>query len=105
MSAVLAYLARRPDTSGLLFIHSNGVPWSRSFLVNSLRIALTDAGIDTSGYSGHSFRIGAASAAAKAGLPDSLIQSLGRWKSAAFLSYIRIPVDRLVSASRLIVRS
>ena len=105
MSAVLAYLARRPDTSGPLFIHSNGVPLSRSFLVNSLRIALTDAGIDTSGYSGHSFRIGAASAAAKAGLPDSLIQSLGRWKSAAFLSYIRIPVDRLVSASRLIVRS
>ena len=104
VAAVLAYLARRPGTPGPLFIFDNGAPLSRSYLVRTLRTTLTDAGIDTTGYSGHSFRIGAASAAAKAGLPDSMIQTLGRWKSAAFLSYIRIPVDRLVSTSQLMMK-
>ena len=100
VAAVLAYIARRPGTPGPLFIFDNGTPLSRSYLVKTLRSTLSDAGVDTRGYSGHSFRIGAASAAARAGLPDSMIQSLGRWKSAAFLSYIRIPVDRLVTTSQ-----
>ena len=37
----------------------------------------TQLGINTANYSGHSFRIGVASTAAKAGLSDSLIQKLG----------------------------
>ena len=38
----------------------------------------------------HSLRIGGASAMAAAGLPDYLIQKMGRWKSLAFLMYIRL---------------
>eukprot|EP00741_Cyanophora_paradoxa_P002102 tig00000551_g2038.t1 len=37
----------------------------------------------------HSFRIGAATAAFEAGLPDYAIQLLGRWRSDAFQLYIR----------------
>ena len=48
-------------------------------------------GLDPSRYKGHSFRIGAASYAEDRGLSDAQIRMLGRWKSNAFLRYIRVP--------------
>ena len=46
-------------------------------------------GLEMSRYSSHSLRIGGASVLAAAGLPDYMIQLIGRWKSLAFLTYIR----------------
>ena len=46
-------------------------------------------GIDTIEYSGHSFSFGAATAT-HVSLSDSFIQTLGRWKFAAFLEYSHI---------------
>ena len=37
----------------------------------------------------HSFRIGGAMALYEAGAPDSVIMMMGRWKSSAFLTYLR----------------
>ena len=102
VSAVLAYLAIRPSVPGPLFVFKDGTPLSRSHLVSHLRGALSQLGIDGTNFSGHSFRIGAASTAAHAGFSDSFIQVLGRWKSAAFTTYIRTPVDDLVAASALL---
>ena len=99
VSAMLGYLAMRPGSLGPLFIFENGTPLSKTLLIRYLRDALQKAGVSTDNYTGHSFRIGAASAAAQAGLSDSLIQSLGRWKSSAFTTYIRTPVEQLVSVS------
>jgi hypothetical protein len=45
--------------------------------------------LDSSRYSSHSFRIGGASVLAAAGVPDYIILKIGRWKSLAFLDYIR----------------
>ena len=95
--AVLAYMAIRPRIPGPLFIHSDGTPLTRPKLVTEVRGALTGDGMDLSRYTGHSFRIGAASSAAQAGVPDSLIQTLGRWRSSAFQWYIRTPTSTLLS--------
>ena len=40
----------------------------------------------------HSLRIGGASALAAAGVPDYIILDIGRWKSLAFLAYVRCTI-------------
>ena len=45
------------------------------------------SGMEVDRYSGHSFRIGAATTAATAGVKDSLIRTLSRWSSAAYSTY------------------
>ena len=75
---------------------------TRILLVNRLNAALHQDGRAAKDFNGHSFRIGAATTAARCGLEDSLIQTLGRWKSAAYLAYIKIPRDQLAAtAARL----
>ena len=102
VSAILAYVARRGDTPGVFFRFQSGSPLTKTRFVARVRSALLEVGIPYQNYSGHSFRIGAATAAAQAGLQDSTIQALGRWSSAAFLTYIRTPRDHLAQFSRTI---
>jgi integrase len=102
VSALLAYLAKRLPSLGPLFVFQDGTPLSRERLVAHLRKALAEIGLDTANYSGHSFRIGAASTAARTGFNDSFIQTLGRWKSLAFTTYIRTLVEDLVAASAIL---
>ena len=63
----------------------------------------TVAQIVQHGYSsGHSFRIGAATAAAAAGVPTHVIKILGCWSSEAYFLYIRTPRETLAAISRQI---
>ena len=78
VSSLLAYLAICPATPGPLFLLRSGVPLSKEILVRAVRSALSSTGIDASLFHGHSFRIGAATTASYAGLPDSTIKMLGR---------------------------
>lgn len=99
VAAVLHYLSIRPPSAGPLFLFQDGAILTRAALVSNLRTALTQVGVDSTQYAGHSFRIGAATAAARAGYSDSFIQTLGRWKSAAFMSYIRTPAEDLAAVA------
>jgi hypothetical protein len=97
--ALLAYLAVRGGQEGPLFQHDDRRPLTKAAFVDQVRRTLTLAGVEERSYAGHSFRIGAATAAATAGVDDSLIQTLGRWKSSAYLAYIRVPRERLAAIS------
>jgi len=99
VAAILEYLIRRGNHPGPLFVLQDGRPLSRSMLVEKVRQALRRAGIDASEYNGHSFRIGAATTAAAQGISVPLIKTLGRWRSEAFHTYIKIPRDTLASVS------
>jgi len=87
---ILDYLALRGNAPGALFIKS-GFPITRKYFCDLLALAIKQCGLNPARYKGHSFRIGAASHAAGRGMSDAQIRVLGRWKSNAFLKYIRIP--------------
>ena len=92
---MLLYLQSRKALSSLplspLFIDEefNQVPILRERFIQYLRSLLLRAGFNDSNYSGHSFRIGAATAAAAAGVEDHVIKELGRWSSDCYVRYIR----------------
>ena len=74
VAAILANVAIRLSSPGPFFITKDGSLLTHTQLVAAVRQALSAAGLDTTGYSGHSFRIGAATSAARAGLEDSLLK-------------------------------
>ena len=104
VDACLAYVAVRGASPGPFFRMRDSKPLLKPKFVSEVRKTLSTLGLPACDYAGHSFRIGAATAVAAAGIEDSTIQLLGRWNSAAFLSYIRTPRQQLVSASALISR-
>lgn len=99
VTAVLNFMKIRRAGDGPLFMFEDGTPLSRSVFVKRVRSALTKAGFNHESYSGHSFRIGAATAAAAAGIPAHTIKMLGRWSSEAYLLYIRQPRSSLAAFS------
>ena len=59
-------------------------------LSKAIKRVAKEMGLDPTRYRTHSLRIGGASMMAAAGRPDYEIQKQGRWKSLAFLEYIRL---------------
>ena len=88
ISTMLSYLHLRGSAPGPLFRWSGGPPLTARDVNTHLRSILARASIQGR-YSSHSFRIGAATAAAAAGIPDHLIKVMGRWSSTAYQRYIR----------------
>ena len=103
VSAILAYMVLHGSTPGMFFKFADGRLLTRAWFVSSVRSALSAAGISDSRYSGHSFRIGAATMAASRGFPDSLIKTFGRWESSAYTLYIRTPRETLCQVSQSLV--
>lgn len=95
LAALLTYLSIRGMDAGPLFRLESGQPLTRQTLVKLIKSTLQSQGVDPTRYSGHSFRIGAATTAAACGIGDATIQTLGRWKSDSYARYIRIPREEL----------
>ena len=102
VAAILTYVARRGNDPGLLFRFQDGRLMTKQRFVQSIREALLGCDLDRNNYSGHSFRIGAATTAGTRGLDDSVIMVLGRLKSAAYQRYIRTPKDSLARFSAML---
>jgi len=77
---------RLPDSP--LFSFRNGKPLSRDLCVSVLKATIAKLNIDTSRFGGLSFRRGGAQSLRDAGVPDHLIQVIGRWASDAYKVYL-----------------
>ena len=78
-----------PTEKDPLFVEEHNIALSRNYFISKLQALLSNFGFVHSDYSGHSFRIGAATTCASNGIQDHIMQSLGRWKSNCFVRYIR----------------
>ncbi len=100
--AMATYLTRRGITAGTdpLFVGADGA-LSVAELVAHMRALLQAAGVrQASKYAGHSFRRGGATSLHYAGVPDSLIRVMGRWRSFTFARYIDVDAQRVLAAGR-----
>ena len=104
VTAMLTYLALRGFSHGPLFVLQDGRPLFQPHFSKMLKAVVEAAGMDSKRYSGHSFRIGAATTAAAKGIADSTIQTLGRWASDSYRRYIRLQPEELASYSKTLVR-
>ena len=104
--ALRKYLSLR-SVSGAspLYVFQSGAYLTRAKVTSTLRTLLERLNIPTELYASHSFRIGAATTAAEAGLPPWLIQTLGRWSSNCFSLYIRTPSAILQKVPEMLATS
>ena len=83
-----------------LFITAKGTVLDRQTFITTIKSTISELGLDPSTYNGHSFRIGAATTAAKVHIPDHLIKTLGRWSSDCYNRYIHIDRDHICQAQK-----
>ena len=83
---------RCPTHSSPLFHFRDGRPLTSKRFRSTFQSLVEQCGYNPAKYNTHSLRIGAATAAARAGLPLDTIQKLGRWRSSVYWTYIRHPL-------------
>ena len=105
VTAIIAYLVIRGSGPGVFFQRPQAQVVTKAWFVDQLRSILSAVGLPQHLYAGHSFRIGAATTAAMAGVEDSTIQTLGRWQSAAYLQYVRMPSEQLARLFVVLARN
>ena len=92
VQALIHFLQFRGTSPGFIYVNPDNTLLTRQQFHQMLSRALRDCGLDPNHFNTHSFRIGAATNAAAMGLSPLQIRDMGRWKSDAFLKYIRQPV-------------
>ena len=97
--------ARAAGRTGLVFTFNSGQQIQPQRLNELIRLLASLSNVPVDRYSSHSFRIGAATTAAAAGVPDWCIQGLGRWSSDCYQRYIRLPSSGTGNMARLLAHS
>lgn len=87
--ALMRYLRISPPSNGQLFRDNNNQPVSTTYFRSVLRLCVLANNMDPKFFTAHSFRIGGATHAHNSNMSVSQIQKLGRWKTNAYLKYIR----------------
>ena len=94
--------ATRPHAS-LLFAWQRGAALEKKDFVAAVQRAIQRHGVpNAKAYMGHSFRSGAATSAAAAGVPEWLIKAMGRWTSSAYETYIKTPKSAVTTVSQAV---
>lgn len=83
------FLRVRPEGRRGLLVHQDGSSLSRFQFLAIFRRCLKAQGLQEREFCTHSFRIGAATQAARWGLDEEAIKRIGRWESSRFRSYVR----------------
>ena len=92
---LLLYLAVRPKVGLTLFVDRKGTPVNRCFVARHLKDLLAAVGENPQEFNTHSLRVGRATDLALAGSSDAIIRQTGRWKSNAYLGYVRFNLFHL----------
>ena len=98
--AMVDYLIVRGQQEGPLFLWPDGTMLTRHLFASALRTIMRNLNLSTQLYNTHSFRIGAATSANRAGFTSHQIKALGRWRSDAFQRYIRMSPKELATLTK-----
>ena len=102
---ILPFLAVRGNRSGPLFILNDGRMLTRQLFSSFLDDILERLHLNRHHFNTHSFRIGAATSAKEAGIDDTHIKMLGRWRSDTYQQYIRTPPETFAKLSKALART
>ncbi len=89
VEALFRFTVVRKEGRGPFFKDEKGKGLTRRIFVTKVKKALESQGMAVEGISGHSFRIGAATAATMNGASGEDIKALDRWKSREYKGYMR----------------
>ena len=76
-----------------LVSYGKGKPVTYAHYQKFLKGCIAIIGLDKNNFSMHSFRRGAVSWAVKCGIPESMIQIIGDWKSDCYKMHINCPLE------------
>ena len=103
VKAIVPFLAASGKGPGPLFQLQNQQMLTRGMFSATLDKILTQLHLDKDQFNTHSFRIGAATSAKRAGMADVDIKMLGRWRSEAYQRYVRMSPTDLARLSKKLV--
>ena len=96
VTALLAFIAIRPEVNGPLFVFKDGSFLTRDRLVAHVRQSFKCC---RNRHERLLWPLDAATTAAMAGIEDSVIKMLGRWESSAYQRYLQTPREFLAAVS------